>query len=68
LIGSDEDERGTREGLDELAAAMPDCRGAHLIPQGGLFANYIQGDETNRLIRDFYAQLGVDGTHNVAAR
>lgn len=67
LIGSDEDERGTREGLDELAAALPDCRGAHLIAQGGLFVNYIQGDETNRLIRDFYAQLSADAAHQATA-
>jgi pimeloyl-ACP methyl ester carboxylesterase len=57
LLGADEDPRASREDLDELAAALPDCRGVHMVAQGGRFVNYIQGDEVNRLIHDFYASL-----------
>ena len=57
LFGADEDPRGTREELEELAAALPDCRGVHVIEHGGHFVNYIQGDEFNRLVRAFYADL-----------
>jgi pimeloyl-ACP methyl ester carboxylesterase len=55
LITTDEDARATREDLEELAAALPDCRGVHVVPQGGRFVNYVQGDEVNRLIRGFYS-------------
>lgn len=57
LITTDEDPRATRADLEELAAALPDCRGVHVVPQGGRFVNYVQGDEVNRLMRDFYATL-----------
>jgi pimeloyl-ACP methyl ester carboxylesterase len=57
LITTDEDPRATPADLEELAAALPDCRGVHVVPQGGRFVNYIQGDEVNRLIREFYATL-----------
>jgi pimeloyl-ACP methyl ester carboxylesterase len=57
LLGADEDPRASREDLEELAAALPDCRGVHMVAQGGRFVNYIQGDEVNRLIHDFYASL-----------
>ena len=57
LLGADEDPRASREDLEELAAALPDCRGVHMVGQGGRFVNYVQGDEVNRLIRDFYASL-----------
>lgn len=57
LFGADEDPRGTRDELEELAAALPDCRGVHVIEHGGHFVNYIQGDEFNRLVRAFYAGL-----------
>ncbi|MGH3104047.1 MAG: alpha/beta fold hydrolase [Gaiellaceae bacterium] len=57
LVTTDEDPRATRADLEELAAALPDCRGVHVVPQGGRFVNYVQGDEVNRLIRAFYAQL-----------
>ena len=60
LITTDEDPRATRADLDELAAGLPD-RGVHVVPQGGRFVNYVQGDEVNRLIRAFYAGL-VSGT------
>ena len=49
--------RATRADLEELAAALPDCRGVHVVPDGGRFVNYIQGDEVNRLIREFYGTL-----------
>jgi pimeloyl-ACP methyl ester carboxylesterase len=55
LVTTDEDARATRDDLEELAAALPDCRGVHVVPQGGRFVNYVQGDEVNRLIREFYA-------------
>lgn len=58
LITTDEDPRATREDLEELAAALPDCRGVHVLPHGGRFVNYIQSDRTNRLMREFYAGLG----------
>lgn len=57
LITTDEDPRATREDLEELAAALPDCRGVHVLPHGGRFVNYIQSDRTNHLIREFYAGL-----------
>lgn len=57
LITTDEDPRATRADLEELAAALPDCRGVHVLPDGGRFVNYIQGDETNRLIRAFLADV-----------
>ncbi len=57
LLGADEDPRATREQLDELAAALPDCRGVHMVAHGGRFVNYIPRDEVNRLIREFYAGL-----------
>lgn len=60
LITTDEDPRATRADLEELAAALPDCRGVHVLPYGGRFVNYIQGDATNRLIREFYAALEAD--------
>lgn len=57
LVTTDEDPRASRADLDELAARLPDCRGVHVVPQGGRFVNYVQGDEVNRLIRAFYAGL-----------
>jgi pimeloyl-ACP methyl ester carboxylesterase len=57
LITTDEDPRATRADLEELAAALPDSRGVHVLPHGGRFVNYIQGDEVNRLIRSFYEQI-----------
>ncbi len=60
LITTDEDPRATPADMEELAAALPDCRGLHVIPQGGRFVNYIQGDETNRLIRQFYETLAAE--------
>lgn len=60
LITTDEDPRATRADLEELAAALPNCRGVHVVPQGGRFVNYIQGDEVNRLIRTFYGSLAAD--------
>jgi pimeloyl-ACP methyl ester carboxylesterase len=57
LITTDEDRRATRQDLEELCAALPDCRGVHVVPQGGRFVNYVQGDEVNRLIRDFYGTI-----------
>jgi pimeloyl-ACP methyl ester carboxylesterase len=57
LVTSDEDQRATETDLRELAAALPDCRGVHVIHQGGHFANYIQGEEFNRLVRSFYDQI-----------
>lgn len=60
LITTDEDPRATPADLEELAAALPDCRGVHVVPQGGRFVNYIQGAAVNRLIRDFYAELARD--------
>jgi pimeloyl-ACP methyl ester carboxylesterase len=57
LVTTDEDQRATRADLEELAAALPDCRGVHVVPQGGRFVNYVQGDEVNRLIREFYGTL-----------
>jgi pimeloyl-ACP methyl ester carboxylesterase len=57
LLTTDEDRRATREDLEELAAALPDCRGVHVVAQGGRFVNYVQGDEVNRLIREFYGTL-----------
>lgn len=59
LVTTDEDPRATKADLDELAAALPDCRGVHVVPQGGRFVNYVQGDEVNRLIRAFYE--GIEG-------
>jgi pimeloyl-ACP methyl ester carboxylesterase len=58
LLGADEDPRASRAQLEEVAAALPDCRGVHLVAHGGRFVNYIQGDAVNRLIRDFYAGVG----------
>lgn len=58
LITTDEDPRATREDLEELAAALPDCRGVHVLPHGGRFVNYIQSERTNQLIREFYRGLG----------
>jgi pimeloyl-ACP methyl ester carboxylesterase len=58
LVTTDEDPRATRADLEALAAALPDCRGVHVVPQGGRFVNYIQGDEVNRLMREFYGTLG----------
>ena len=57
LITTDEDPRATPADLEELAAALPDCRGLHVVPQGGRFVNYIQGDAVNGLIREFYATI-----------
>lgn len=57
LITSDEDPRATAADLEELASALPDCRGVHVLPHGGRFVNYVQGDATNGLIRAFHAQL-----------
>jgi pimeloyl-ACP methyl ester carboxylesterase len=58
LVTTDEDPRATREDLEALAEALPDCRGVHVVPEGGRFVNYVQGDEVNRLIREHYAGLG----------
>lgn len=57
LITTDEDPRATRADLEELAAALPDCRGVHVLPHGGRFVNYVQGERVNQLIRQFYAEL-----------
>lgn len=57
LITTEEDPRATRGDLEELAAALPDCRGVHVLPHGGRFVNYVAGDEVNRLIREFYGTL-----------
>jgi pimeloyl-ACP methyl ester carboxylesterase len=67
LIGADEDPRASREDLEELAAALPDCRGVHMVPQGGRFVNYVQGDLVNGLLRDFYATLGEHEQPRVSA-
>jgi pimeloyl-ACP methyl ester carboxylesterase len=64
LITSDEDPRATEDDLTELAAALPDCRGAYTIPAGGRFVNYIQGDATNRLMRNFYAHVAADAARS----
>lgn len=66
LIGSEEDPRASRADLEELAAALPDCRGVHMLSQGGHFANYIEGDETNQVIRAFYDQLTADNARKRA--
>jgi pimeloyl-ACP methyl ester carboxylesterase len=68
LITTDEDPRATREDLEELAAALPDCRGVHVVPQGGRFVNYVQGDEVNRLIREFYSGVAEPATAVAEAR
>ena len=60
LITTDEDPRATHADLEELAAALPDCRGVHVVPQGGRFVNYVQGDEVNRLMREFYATVAAE--------
>lgn len=60
LVTSDEDQRATEADLQELAAALPNCRGVHVIHQGGHFANYIQGDEFNHLVRAFYDQIAAE--------
>lgn len=57
LITTEEDPRATRADLEELAAALPDCRGVHVLPYGGRFVNYVAGDEVNRLIRAFYGTI-----------
>ena len=57
LITTEEDPRATRADLEELAAALPDCRGVHVLPYGGRFVNYVAGDEVNRLIREFYGTI-----------
>jgi pimeloyl-ACP methyl ester carboxylesterase len=68
LITTDEDARATRADLEQLAGTLPDCRGVHVVPQGGRFVNYVQGDEVNRLIRGFYGTLGGDEPRPVEAR
>jgi pimeloyl-ACP methyl ester carboxylesterase len=68
LITTDEDARATRDDLEELAAALPDCRGVHVVPEGGRFVNYVQGDEVNRLIREFYEGVAAPETAVVEAR
>ena len=60
LITTDEDPRATATDLEELGAALPDCRGVHVVPHGGRFVNYIQGDAVNALIRAFYGELATD--------
>jgi pimeloyl-ACP methyl ester carboxylesterase len=67
LITSDEDPRATETDLMELAAALPDCRGAYTIPAGGRMVNYIQGDATNRLMRTFYEQVAADDVRKARA-
>ena len=66
LVTTDEDSRATRADLEELAAALPDCRGAHVVPQGGRFVNYVQGDEVNRLVREFYGTIGRQSSPELA--
>jgi len=66
LITTDEDPRATRADLEALAAALPDCRGVHVVPQGGRFVNYIQGDEVNRLLREFYGTIGRQSSPELA--
>jgi pimeloyl-ACP methyl ester carboxylesterase len=60
LITTDEDQRATPEDLEELGAALPDCRGVHVIAQGGRFVNYVRGDECNAVIRAFYDELATE--------
>lgn len=67
LITTDEDARATRADLEQLAGALPDCRGVHVVRQGGRFVNYVQGDEVNRLIREFYGSLGPEQARPVEA-
>jgi len=66
LITTDEDPRASRADLEALAAALPDCRGVHVVPHGGRFVNYIQGDEVNRLIREFYGTLARQSSPELA--
>jgi pimeloyl-ACP methyl ester carboxylesterase len=54
LVTTDEDPRATPKDLAELATALSDCRGVHVVPHGGRFVNYVQGDEVNRLLGDFF--------------
>jgi pimeloyl-ACP methyl ester carboxylesterase len=67
LIGSTEDPRATVRDLEDLGAALPDCRGTIMVPDGGHFVNYIRGDEVNARIRDFYAELAQDHARSESA-
>jgi pimeloyl-ACP methyl ester carboxylesterase len=58
LVTTDEDPRATPKDLAELATALPNCRGVRVVPHGGRFVNYIQGDEVNRLLLEFYDAVG----------
>jgi 3-oxoadipate enol-lactonase len=66
LITSDEDPRATAADLEALCRALPNCRGTHVLANGGRLVNYVLGDAVNRLIRAFLEQLAETGPRPAA--
>ena len=55
LIGRDDDPFAPVAELEQLASALPDCRGLHILPDGGRYITYTWADRVNDLLRDFFA-------------
>jgi hypothetical protein len=44
--------------LEELAAMLPDCRGVHILPDGGRYLTYTWADRVAALLRAHFAAAG----------
>ena len=60
LIGRDDDPLAPAGELHELAALLPDCRGVHILEDGGRFVTYTWADRVTRLLREFFAAATAD--------
>jgi pimeloyl-ACP methyl ester carboxylesterase len=58
LIGRDDDPLAPVEELSELAAMLPDCRGVHILPDGGRYLTYTWADRVAALLRAHFAAAG----------
>jgi pimeloyl-ACP methyl ester carboxylesterase len=55
LIGRDDDPLAPVAELHELAALLPDCRGVHILRDGGRFVTYTWAERVTQLLREFFA-------------
>jgi pimeloyl-ACP methyl ester carboxylesterase len=58
LIGRDDDPLAPVAELEELAAMLPDCRGVHILPDGGRYLTYTWADRVAALLRAHFAAAG----------
>ena len=57
LIGRDDDPLAPAAELHELAGLLPDCRGVHILRDGGRFVTYTWAERVTQLLREFFATV-----------